>query len=89
MAKKQSITGMIVNLDDLFIIVSVIVLFFDFDGKENANERNESLLSNCRVQLFFCKGKTIIRNESEIIVHRLLRMLISNIFTIERNKNSI
>jgi len=23
--------------------------------KENANERNESLLSNCRVQLFFCK----------------------------------
>jgi len=59
MAKKQSITGMIVNLDDLFIIVSVIVLFLNFDGKENANERNESLLSNRRVQLFFCKGKKI------------------------------
>lgn len=23
--------------------------------KENASEHNESLLSNCRVQLFFCK----------------------------------
>ena len=23
--------------------------------KENASERNESLLSNCRVQLIFCK----------------------------------
>ena len=23
--------------------------------KDNANERNESLLSNCRVQLIFCK----------------------------------
>lgn len=26
-----------------------------FWGKKNANEDNESLLSNCRVQLFFCK----------------------------------
>jgi hypothetical protein len=25
--------------------------------KDNANERNESLLSNCRVQLIFCKDK--------------------------------
>ena len=24
-------------------------------GKDNANERNESLLSNCRVQLILCK----------------------------------
>ena len=23
--------------------------------KDNANERNENLFSNCRVQLFFCK----------------------------------
>jgi len=70
-------------------LLAFLFSFLDFDGKENANERNESLLSNCRVQLFFCKGKTIIRNESEIIVHRLLRMLRSNIFAIERNKNSI
>ena len=25
--------------------------------KDNANERNESLLSNCRVQLILCKDK--------------------------------
>ena len=31
-------------------------LFFKlFGGKENANERKESLLSICRVQLFLCK----------------------------------
>mgnify|MGYP004617450095 CR=1 FL=1 len=30
--------------------------FLEFFCKENANERNESLLSNCRVPLFFCKG---------------------------------
>ena len=29
-----------------------------FFFKENANERNESLLSNCRVLLFFCKDNT-------------------------------
>ena len=27
--------------------------------KDNANERNESLLSNCRVQLIFCKDTYI------------------------------
>ena len=31
------------------------MFFIKFFCKENANERNESLLSNCRVQLFFCK----------------------------------
>jgi hypothetical protein len=30
--------------------------------KENANERKESLLSICRVQLFFCKDTTFPRN---------------------------
>ena len=30
-------------------------------GKDYANERNESLLSNCRVQLIFCKDKEILR----------------------------
>ena len=29
-----------------------------FGGKENANERKESLLSICRVQLFLCKDTT-------------------------------
>ena len=28
---------------------------YRFFCQENANERNESLLSNCLVQLFFCK----------------------------------
>jgi Pyruvate/2-oxoacid:ferredoxin oxidoreductase delta subunit len=32
--------------------------------KDNANERNESLLSNCRVQLFFCKDNANERNEN-------------------------
>ena len=31
------------------------MFFIKFFCKENANERNESLLSNCRVQLFLCK----------------------------------
>ena len=33
-----------------------------FVGKENANECKESLLSICRVQLFFCKDTTFPRN---------------------------
>ena len=33
-------------------------------GKDNANERNESLLSNCRVQLILCKDNANERNES-------------------------
>ena len=33
-----------------------------FFCKENANERKESLLSICRVQLFFCKDTTFPRN---------------------------
>ena len=33
-----------------------------FVGKENANERKESLLSICRVQLFLCKDTTFPRN---------------------------
>ena len=34
------------------------ILFKLFGGKENANERKESLLSICRVQLFLCKETT-------------------------------
>jgi len=37
------------------------MLFLIF-RKENANERKESLLSICRVQLFFCKDTTFPRN---------------------------
>ena len=40
-------------------VVNAILLFV---GKENANERKESLLSICRVQLFFCKDTTFPRN---------------------------
>ena len=40
-------------------VVDVILLFV---GKENANECKESLLSICRVQLFFCKDTTFPRN---------------------------
>ncbi|MEQ2509551.1 hypothetical protein AAAT87_15010 [Segatella sinensis] len=39
--------------------MDAILLFRD---KENANERKESLLSICRVQLFFCKDTTFPRN---------------------------
>ncbi len=39
--------------------MDAILLFRD---KENANERKESLLSICRVQLFFCKVTTFPRN---------------------------
>ena len=31
-----------------------------FFCKDNANERNVSLLTNCRVQLIFCKDTTFI-----------------------------
>ena len=38
-------------------------LFFKlFGGKENANERKESLFSICRVQLFLCNDTTFPRN---------------------------
>ena len=40
-------------------VVNAILLFV---GKENANECKESLLSICRVQLFFCKDATFPRN---------------------------
>ena len=39
--------------------MDAILLFRD---KENANERKESLLSICRVQLLFCKVTTFPRN---------------------------
>jgi len=38
------------------------MFFIKFLYKENANERNESLLSNCRVQLFLRKDIENISN---------------------------
>jgi len=51
-AKKMQIECRILSLLKYF---AEMQLFF---FKENANERNESLLSNCRVLLFFCKDTT-------------------------------
>ena len=45
-------------------VVDAILLF---GGKENANERKESLLSICRVQLFFCKDTTFPRNFQDFL----------------------
>jgi hypothetical protein len=39
--------------------------------KENANERKESLLSICRVQLFFCKENANERKESLLSICRV------------------
>jgi len=44
----------------LFKIVTKQLIFY----KDNANERNESLLSDCRVQLIFYKDNANERNES-------------------------
>ncbi|MEE0148672.1 MAG: hypothetical protein UEL26_10505, partial [Segatella copri] len=46
-------------------VVDAILLFV---GKENANECKESLLSICRVQLFFCKDATFPRNFQVFLV---------------------
>ena len=38
------------------------IIYFQ-GGKDYANERNESLLSNCRVQLIFCKVRKNLRTK--------------------------
>jgi len=45
-----------------FVVYKVVDAILLFVGKENANERKESLLSICRVQLFLCKDTTFPRN---------------------------
>jgi len=45
------------------ISLAYVINYF-YRCKDNANERNESLLSNCRVQLIFCKDNANERNES-------------------------
>ena len=37
------------------MFIMLIVIFMLIFCKDNANERNESLLSNCRMQLILCK----------------------------------
>ena len=51
-----------------------------FFCKVNANERNKSLLSSCRVQLNFCKVNANERNGKEILSFYLLCYMISIIF---------
>ena len=45
------------------ISLAYVINYF-YRCKDNANERNESLLSNCRVQLIFCKDNANERNVS-------------------------
>ena len=47
------------------------IFFKLFGGKENANERKESLLSICRVQLFLCKENANERKESLLSICRV------------------
>ena len=49
-------------------VVNAILLF---GGKENANERKESLLSICRVQLFLCKENANELKESLLSICRV------------------
>ena len=51
--------------------------FKSYSGdKENANERKESLLSICRVQLFFCKENANERKESLFSICRVQLFLL-------------
>ena len=46
-------------------MISLAHINYCFIGcKDNANERNVSLLTNCRVQLIFCKDNANERNVS-------------------------
>ena len=45
--------------------------------KDNANERNESLLSNCRVQLIFCKDTHILLKSLYLVFGRHYRYSVS------------
>ena len=47
---------------DIFLFHTTNVLYV-IECKVNANERNENLLSNCRVQLCLCKGNAFYLNE--------------------------
>ena len=52
----------------IFIISNLlfksIILYLFFLCKDNANERNENLFSNCRVQLILCKDKQKMKDFS-------------------------
>ena len=50
--------------------------------KDNANERNESLLSNCRVQLILCKDTHILLKSLYLVFGRHYR------YSVSINKNN-
>ena len=49
-----------------FLSVESYAKIMQVECKDNANERNESLLSNCRVQDILCKDKKIIWKTNEM-----------------------
>ncbi|RGW64977.1 hypothetical protein DWV60_13975 [Segatella copri] len=49
---------------------SFIILFILNFCKDNANERNESLLSNCRVQFILCKDTHILQKSLYLVSGR-------------------
>ena len=55
-----------------------------FGGKENANERKESLLSICRVQLFLCKENANERKERLLSICRV-QLFFCKVTTFPRN----
>ena len=52
----------LIEVLDIFLFHTTNVLYV-IGCKVNANERNENLLSNCRVQLCLCKGNAFFWNE--------------------------
>ena len=48
------------NVDELIFFVLIVICC-----KDNANKCNESLLSNCRVQLIFCKDNKNTGNQGD------------------------
>ena len=60
-----------------------------FWGKKNANEDNESLLSNCRVQLFFCKVTKKRADKVEKLPFYFVLSSISIIFASEKLHSTI
>ena len=48
------------------------IIYFQ-GGKDYANERNKSLLSNCRVQLIFCKDYANRKQNHQACLNVMLR----------------
>ena len=67
-ARKQSFHSRHTNGTDLRFETASSALICLIFCKNNASERNESLLSVCRTQLIFCKNNASERNESLLSV---------------------